>query len=203
MIKISFLILTHLRPKLFNRCISSIINQNFNFDIEILVNNDSHDILEIPSDNIKYYYKTDNNLSVLYKYLFDKAVGEYIYFLEDDDYLVQNFSKILNDYISINNDIYYMNYKRAMQNMLEVIQSKEFSIEKINNHFQLSQILFKKDLVEIFPNNNNLDNDWKLFQHIINKTNNVSLIPNIMFIQTLDGKDNISFPHLNKDIRWN
>ena len=80
--KISFLILTHNRPKLFKRCIESILKQEFDFDIEILVNNDSNDISEdyISSDivSIKYLYKQDQNLSNLYKYLFDLAIGEYI-----------------------------------------------------------------------------------------------------------------------------
>jgi len=200
-IKLSILILTHNRPILFKRCLNSILSQNFNCSIEILVNNDSNDIEEISNDifSIKYFYKSSNNLSDLYKHLFDQAKGEYVYFLEDDDYLYKNFACILNKYIFEDIDLYYMKYKNPYENKYE-----EISLPTINTHFQLSQILFKKELVEnSFPDNNSLDNDWKLFQTIINKTDNIKLINNIMFIQTYDGKDNISFPKFNKDIRWN
>ena len=80
-----------------------------------------------------------------------------------------------------------------------------FEIENINKHFQLSQLLFKKRLISIdeFPNDNHLDNDWKVFQLIRDKTSNITIINQKMFIQTTDGKDNISFPEFNKDIRWN
>jgi glycosyltransferase involved in cell wall biosynthesis len=57
--KLSILILTHNRPILFKRCINSVLNNLPNFDIEILVNNDSKDITEIYHDNVNifYYYK--------------------------------------------------------------------------------------------------------------------------------------------------
>ena len=45
--KLSILILTHNRPKLFKRCIKSVIKNLPDFDIEILVNNDSNDIEEV------------------------------------------------------------------------------------------------------------------------------------------------------------
>lgn len=201
---LSFLILTHNRPKLFRRCIESIINQNFDFEIEILVNNDSNDIEEICLPYIKYSYKSSNNLSDLYKYLYDESKGKYIYFIEDDDYITSNFATILNQEYPYFNDIYYMNFKHYNETISNSYK-REFDIETFNEFFQLSQILFDRDLLpsENFPKNNDLDNDWKIFQHIKNKTQNIKIISKPMFIQTLDGKDNISFPHLNKDIRWN
>lgn len=207
--KISFLILTHNRPKLFKRCIESILKQEFDFDIEILVNNDSNDISEdyMSSDivSIKYLYKQDQNLSNLYKYLFDLAIGEYIYFLEDDDYLSPNFAKHISNNFKYNSDMYYMNYKRANATVSELLNNSDFKQEKMNLNFQLSQILFKKFLItdQTFPKDNKLDNDWLMYQEIEKQTDSITLISNLMFIQTTDGNDNISFPHLNKDIRWN
>ena len=87
--KISFLILTHNRPHLFLRCINSILQFKFSYPVEILVNNDSNDISEIniPDYNIKYFYYNNPNIGYIYKLLFDQSTGEYIFFLEDDDYL--------------------------------------------------------------------------------------------------------------------
>ena len=63
-----------------------------NGDVEIIVNNDSNDI--VPKDyhpNICYYFNKFDNLSQVYEFLLSKATGEYVYFLEDDDYLNNSF----------------------------------------------------------------------------------------------------------------
>ena len=50
--KLSILILTHNRPLLFERCINSVLRNLPNYEIEILVNNDTNDIKEIYSDKV-------------------------------------------------------------------------------------------------------------------------------------------------------
>ena len=196
--KLSFLILTHNRPSLFKRCIESILQFDFLFPIEILVNNDSSDIMEIYDTrySVKYFYNKSENLSTVYKNLFIEATGEYIYFIEDDDYLSKNFLKFLN----LTFDLLYMNYKKVDTRL----NFKPFQFELINTDFQLSQILFKKELLKDyeFPNDNNLHNDWRMFQLVKNRAESIQIINKIMYIQTCDGNDNISFPLLNKDNRW-
>ena len=181
LVKLSILILTHNRPELFKRCINSVL-RNITDDIEIIVNNDSNDITEVPGAT--YFYEKHDDLSDTYKMLFNKAKGEYVYFLEDDDYITKNFFK----HLDFSYDIMYMNFIRFD----EIIQDYEFIMEEQNDEFQLSQILFKKDLVTEFPKGNLLHNDWFLFQHIKAKTNNIKIIKNKMFVQTIDGNDNIS-----------
>ena len=66
---LSILILTHNRPTLFKRCISSVID-NFiesQFDIEVIVNNDTRDITEVYDDrfDIRYMYECDNDYVVI------------------------------------------------------------------------------------------------------------------------------------------
>jgi len=197
--KISILILTHNRPKLFKRCLNSILI-NLPSNIEILVNNDSNDIEYFNHNQIKYYKYQDKNLSNIYNFLFDKAKGEYIYFLEDDDYVNNNFWNIIQDKIVLNKDIYYMNFVPINKKQLQL--GSCFQIEKENNMFQLSQILFKKELVKEFPTGNRLDNDWILFQEILKYSKEIEKINIPMFIQTCDGKDNISFKEFNNDKRF-
>ena len=73
--KLSILILTHNRPELFNRALSSIFNTDVGSGLNIYVNNDTCDIQEIESTDhdIKYYYKTYDDLTDTYKFLFDIA----------------------------------------------------------------------------------------------------------------------------------
>jgi len=186
---LSILILTHNRPKLFKRCINSVL-LNKPDNVEIIVNNDSNDITEIPGAT--YYYKKYEDISKIYKFLYIKANGKYIYYLEDDDYVVKNFYKIINidnlkntcyRYMPLNNIKLYYSYWKNLNNFRE--------------HFQLGQIIFNKNDIKKFPCGNNLSNDYELYKQINFK---YSKIP--IFVQTDDGKDNISFPKYNTDKRF-
>ena len=178
--KLSILILTHNRPLLFERCINSVLNNLPNYDIEILVNNDSNDITEIYNDkvNIYYYYEKNKKLTDTYKFLYEKSKGEYIFYLEDDDYIKSNFFKFLN----FNYDINFLNYlskdiltyKRNLASYYKRFFNKFKSLSKINNlseflniyeprDFQFSQIVFKKNGIKYWPTEDNIFNDYKFF----------------------------------------
>jgi glycosyltransferase involved in cell wall biosynthesis len=216
MIKLSILILTHNRPSLFDRCIKSVLSQNTDIKYEIIVNNDSHDIKEIYSDSVDvtYHYKKYYDISKIYKFLYEKSRGEYIYFLEDDDYVDDNFFTVLDfDY-----DINFLNYiqksyilehgivgifKRFIKPHMELssIHNTEKFLSCYNDRdFQLGQIVFKKNLVKNFPVGNIIHNDYKLFKSLVPST--IKYIQKPVWVQTNDGNDNISFEEFNTDERF-
>lgn len=193
--KLSVLIPTHNRPSLFNRCIRSILDNLPDYEIEILVNNDTADITEVHDArvSIAYFYHQATDLSSVYKLLFDAARGEYVFFLEDDDYILPCFFSELD----FGYDINFVNFmahdpihtvRRAM---------KPFDVDE--EHFQLSQIIFKKALLTHFPTGNNINNDWILFKSL---TGSMSLNKRPVWVQTTDGQDNISFLQYNTDARF-
>ena len=194
-IKLSILILTHNRPKLFKRCLESALN-NIPDDVEIIVNNDSNDIEEIQHNNIKYYYNSYDNLSGVYKFLLNEAKGEYIYYLEDDDYLVKDFYAVLFSYLQC--DIIGFNYFPKWNDSwilkCSTAMNKEFCIN--TEVFQLGQFVFKRScaLDFQFPNDSHIHNDRKLIQHVLKNAKTKINIPKVLYYQTTDGKDNISFP---------
>jgi len=215
--KLSILILTHNRPLLFKRCIKSVLNNLPNYDIEILVNNDSNDITEIYKDgvNISYYYEKNKKLTDTYKFLYEQSKGEYIFYLEDDDYLKSNFFKFLN----FNYDVNFLNYlskdiltyKRNLTSYYKRFFTKLKSLSKINNlseflntyeprDFQFSQIVFKKNGIKYWPTEDNIFNDYKIFKSLELET--IFYISKPLWVQTTDGKDNISFNVHNKDKRF-
>lgn len=197
---ISILILTHNRPKYFERCIGSVLralnNTKTNYNIEILVNNDSRDICELRANNIRYFYEKSDNLSDLYKLLFNESRGRFVYFLEDDDYILSKFF----DYINLDFSWNFLNFK--LHEIKEAIEEsrKKFDLPTHNTHFQLSQLFFKKECITQFPDGNALDNDWKLLEQL--REYDCCLVPQYMFVQTKDAGDNISDENLNKDTRW-
>lgn len=186
-IDLSILILTHNRPKLFERCLNSVLKLNLE-NIEILVNNDSDDISE--SSDYTLYRVKSQNLSEIYFNLFKNAKGKYIYFLEDDDYLLEGFKDFYNEVLENNSDFGIAKYLK--HNLKPMKFNKE--------DFQLSQVIFKKSKITKFPFDNNIENDYKLY--INNKNDNTLVSNKVIFKQTTDGKDNISFKCFNKDKRF-
>jgi glycosyltransferase involved in cell wall biosynthesis len=206
-VELSILLLTHKRPTLFDRCIKSVLSQ-ITPQTEIIVNNDSCDIEEILNPNVKYFYKKFDNLSSIYEFLFLQSKGKYIYFLEDDDYLRNDFfnQEFDSDIIAGN---YYPTYKP--DNLLEIVNM--FKDENINNkidflnklnleHLQLGQFIFNKEVIGdfLFGKDNNIHNDIRLVYHASGNSKSFRTTGKVFFYQTKDGNDNISFPDTKKDI---
>ena len=166
--RLSILIPTHNRPELFSRCLNSVL-PIIKDDIEIIVNNDSHDIVEIPHRQIQYHYNKYDNLSDVYKFLLEKSTGEYIYFLEDDDYLANGFTNL-----NLDADLICGNYYPTYQpndilryltiHKDDVVSSKEYCKTINLEDLQLSQYIFKRRCIQHFnfPKDNNVHNDINL-----------------------------------------
>ena len=215
--KLSILIPTHNRPELFKRSINSILNNLPDYPIEIIVNNDSKDITEIHSDQvqIRYNYQTSIDISDIYQLLYDQSRGEYVYILEDDDYIRSNFfDNIIYDsdvlfieYISEPEIEYYgpvcaykmMRKNRKYQSLTNL---SEFFNVFDDEYFQLSQIIFKNNLIDQVPRGNNIRNDYHLLGMLAEIGCSFKYIAEQKWVQTTDGMDNISVPELNNDTRF-
>lgn len=204
---LSILILTHNRPKLFNRCLESLKNIELNttgINYEILVNNDSDDISI--SNDYKLYNKKSEDLSDLYYLLYKEAKGKYIYFLEDDDIILKPFCKVIKDTIINDYDLVYCNFfkVREQTNGLnledDLINFNIFKNQDFFYNFQLSRCIFKKSKILKFPRGNNIFNDYILFKNI--DTEYIKTYKSCIYKQTIDGNDNISYESLNKDSRF-
>lgn len=207
--KLSILILTHNRPKLFTRCLESVLYQ-INSDVEVIVNNDSKDIVEILHPQVRYYYNKFNSLCEIYKFLLEQSQGEYVYFLEDDDYLNKNFFEItLEEDLIVGN--YYPTYNpNNILEFLKLYKDQQFNaeefIKQLNyEHLQLSQHIFKRDsIIDFeFTMDNNIHNDIRLVLHATQKSKIIKTTNKILYFQTTDGGDNISFPDSKHEVNIN
>lgn len=204
--KLSILILTHCRPNLFKRCLESVLKQ-IKPGVEILVNNDSCDIEEIKHPQVKYFYYKPASLCEIYKFLLIMAQGDYVYYLEDDDYLATDFLE--QDLCA---DLIVGNYcpKYKTPNMLtfmtlyknEYKTTKDFLSNLNTTHLQLSQHIFKRHHISNFAflNDNNIHNDIKLVIHAAFQARSIKTVNKIFYYQTIDGGDNISFPESNHSV---
>lgn len=198
--KLSILIPTHNRPQLFWRCLNS-VRPMLAGDVEVIVNNDSNDITPIDYDaNVSYYFNKFDNLSQVYESLLSKATGEYVYFLEDDDYLNNSFYDV-----ELQGDIIAGNYCPTYEttNKLEFMRLFKDSVVEPNHftstlnfeHLQLGQFIFKRAAIKdfVFPMDNNVHNDIKLVLHAASKSKSIHTSSKVFYYQTIDGGDNISF----------
>lgn len=204
--RLSILILSHNRPKLFARCLTSVLDQ-ITPNIEIIVNNDSKDITEIQHPQVTYYYNKFNNISAIYKFLLEKSTGEYVYYLEDDDHLVKGFTDIMLDadliagnymptYNPDNIMEMFTQFKKTNVNPQEFVQMLNFEL------LQLSQFIYRRSTIINFdfPTDNNVHNDINLTLYSAKNSKDIKTVSNIFFYQTKDGKDNISFPDTNPSL---
>jgi glycosyltransferase involved in cell wall biosynthesis len=201
--KLSILILTHNRPELFARCLQSVLDQ-LPPNVEIIVNNDSRDISEIKHPQVSYHYNQYDNISLIYKFLLDQSTGDYVYYLEDDDYLAKEFftitlkdDLIAGNYVPMYNPSYLLECMRLHTNA--IIDPIAFVTNLNLKHLQLSQFIFKRTIIKdfVFPMDNNVHNDINLVVYAASKSRQVCTLNKVLFYQTIDGGDNISFPGSN------
>ena len=211
-INLSILIPTHNRPELFTKCINSVISQldtiKTQYDIEILVNNDSNDITEIFDHRIdvKYFYKNTVIDGIPpHEYLYSLATKKWIYILEDDDTLFKTFFKsisnidpdqadiILGTYIPDNDiKLYFKYFKEWFSGSHKILNLNLF-------RYQFGQILFKNNIISTLFDNVQIHkfSDCIPLIQFMNLNNRFYCTKDIFFVQNLDHKNktNISFKY--------
>ena len=93
-VKVSIIVPVYNVEKVIDRCLNSLVNQTLN-DIEIIVVNDgtldnSQDIIDEyakKNQKVKSFVKENGGLSDARNYGLEKAIGEYIMFVDSDDYI--------------------------------------------------------------------------------------------------------------------
>lgn len=100
--KVSVIVPTYNVEQYIGECLDSLVNQNLG-EIEIIVVDDGSsdasgkiaDEYAVSHDNIKVIHRENGGLSAARNSGIDVAVGEFIYFLDSDDYLVPDALEIL------------------------------------------------------------------------------------------------------------
>ncbi len=139
--KFSIIVPVYNVEKYLEKCLESILNQTFK-DFEAIIVNDgstdnSQEIIDkyVNKDQkiFKSFKKENGGLSDARNFGIERAKGEYIVFLDSDDYIDENLLNTLNNYISKNSDLQLLKipYKRVDEN--ENIIYKEIIDEELNS----------------------------------------------------------------------
>lgn len=107
---ISIIITAYNAERTIERCINSILENEYN-DYEIIVINDgssdkTEKVIELfASDKIKYFSKKNTGVADSRNFGIEKAKGEYITFVDSDDYVSNNYFENLDKYLKQGIDI--------------------------------------------------------------------------------------------------
>ena len=149
MTKISVIVPVYNVEKYLSKCLDSLANQTLK-DIEIIIVNDgspdnSQKIIDEyvkKYNNMKSYIKENGGLSDARNFGIKKATGEYISFLDSDDY--------------VTHDMYERMYEKAISNNFDIVVCDlnyvtDDKITKIYSRIEKDTDNIKKEMLDIYP----------------------------------------------------
>lgn len=147
---VSIVVPIYNKEKYLKKCIDSLLNQSYkNIEI-ILVNDGSTDRCEelcksYLDKKIKYYYKENGGVSSARNYGIKKAAGEYLLFVDADDYVSYDYvEKLYNNRF----DFVMCSFKTQVGEKIY----NEYSLDKeVNNINDLNNLLFSNEFKRLLP----------------------------------------------------
>ena len=148
--KVSIIVPVYNVEKYIDRCLNSLVNQTLK-ETEIIIVNDN-----TPDNSMKIceeYAKRDNRIKIYNKeqneglgltrnYGIKKANGEYIAFVDSDDYVDNDFyEKLYNKIIKTNTDVCFAEYKRYTSKNDIIVSKIPFKNEIENTKYVLQNML--------------------------------------------------------------
>ena len=156
--KFSILIPVYNTEKQLNICLDSVLGQTYK-DFEIIVVNDGstdnsnkiiEEYLNKYKDKIKYYYKNNTGIADTRNYAINKASGEYIIFIDSDDYIDKNLLEKLRTYTVNNTDMVKFKLTKVDKNLKNPEKVDGPVFDKITGE-EAFNILFSTDVLMDSP----------------------------------------------------
>lgn len=186
---VSFIIPAYNSANIIKRTIDSILNQKTNIEYEIIVVDDgsTDDLYKTilkyylnKKEKVKYFYKENGGVSDARNYGVTKANGDYIIFVDNDDYINENLLNDISRYIEDDIDLIKWNPIWVDENGNEIKRNSAISHNKIVTGEEGFNILygtdpllicvwnycFKKSIFEEFPTGR-LHEDFAMMPFII------------------------------------
>lgn len=190
--KISLIVPVYNVSNYLRKCLESIINQTYK-NIEIIIINDgsidnSYDIcLEYKEKDkrIKLINQENMGLSEARNTGLKYATGDYIWFIDSDDYIELNSIELLITYLK-KYDIVVFNYSNVKDNSITKIKSfydyNQIEVKYLLSHCNAWNKIFKKDILEneLFPKGH-IYEDLYLIPTLILKTKKIKFLDEYLY----------------------
>lgn len=145
--KFSIIVPTYNREKYLYKCINSVLDQTYDKFELIIIDDGSTDntekLVKKYHDKRISYFKNDNNgIGYSRNFGIDKAKGDYIFFLDSDDYLEEYMLEEVSKHIK-DNDILIFNYKEFFESNNNILLNSypKFDGYTLKKHPELINII--------------------------------------------------------------
>lgn len=154
--KLSFIIPVYNREKTIGRTLDSIVEQ-LDDNIEIVIVNDgSIDETELVINqyikkyekNISYYKKENEGVAATRNFGIVHAKGEYIIFVDSDDYIEKNFIEKINGYLEQNCDVIKFKAQCVDENMKLLTKIDGPVFEEVTGEEGFNKLVFLDNLID-------------------------------------------------------
>lgn len=193
MIKVSVIVPVYNSAKYLNKCITSILNQTLKEFELIIVNDGSTDdsekiISTFKDKRIHYFSNSNHGIGYSRNFGIDRAIGEFICFVDSDDYIDNNMLLEMYEKSKKENiDFLVCNYFHVNQEKVTEFKIKKFNNTTLKDNKELilninlgpCNKLIKRNLFSNndfrFPENIKYE-DMLLMIKLLNNANNISLL---------------------------
>ena len=139
MVKVSVIVPIYNSEKYLKKCIDSLVNQTLS-DMEFILINDgstdsSDEIIKSYDDSrIKYFKRTNHGIGATRNFGIDHASGEFIGFLDSDDYVEPDmYEKMYNECINKNLDIVVCDHYIESGSNSSILNFIDFGVTSLND----------------------------------------------------------------------
>lgn len=216
--KFSVVITTYNYAHYIYRCVSSVTNQQHQESEIIIVDDGSTDdtkniILklqqEYPNHLIKYIWQENTGVSSSRNRGIEESNGEYIWFLDADDYLTKDSIQVMDHHIShyLNIDMIFGGYTAIYQDRIVEKYPSQLSLSKYNNFKNFikrnfrgitigATIIKKSYLLQYkFPEHIHVGEDYVVFAKILGASDHCFSIQEIIVNKSRDSQTSLRNDH--------
>ena len=193
-IYISVIIAVYNCEKYIERCLKSVTNQNYdNFEVIVIDDGSTDKSIEIcnklkeKNNKINIIHKRNTGVSDSRNIGIKNALGDYLIFLDADDYVESNYLYTINNILKKNENIEFLNFGYFSDVYDINLKLKQSDIFNYREKFYKNNNEIKNDIVVLWDN--------RMLYNIWNKVYKMDIIR----------KNNISFPKFNwgEDVYFN
>lgn len=154
--KISVIVPVYNTEKYLKRCLESILNQTYK-DFEIIIINDGstdnskkiiNEYIKNNPEKVKSYFQRNSGLSMARNFGIKKATGDYISFIDSDDFIDKNLFKNLENEIEKGTDLIKFKLITVNDNYKEKEKIAGPTFKNINGQEAFNRLVFKDSLLE-------------------------------------------------------
>lgn len=211
---VSIIIPAYNCEKYISKCINSVVNQTYkNIEIIIIDDGSKDNTLEICNDfaeknkKIRVFSKENEGVSSARNLGLNEAKGEYINFIDSDDYVEVNYiEKLVENLLNTNSDISVCGFvdENLEGNPLHYSENKSnfsYYIKDFKEDYFIPyvcwQMLFKKELLYkndkkiLFNKKIHLKEDLSFIYQLVSNSEKISIIPDVLY-HSVNREDSLS-----------